>query len=711
MELLAPVGTIQSLKSAVIAGADAVYFGLGELNARAKSLDFDRTNAKEWIDYCHLFGVKVYITINVNVYDSELEKAMSLVRVAYQSNADALIVSDLGLITLIRKEFPDFCIHVSTQAGIKNKSASDFYKKLGVTRVVFARESSLKEIASVSGVEKEVFIHGALCVAFSGNCLLSCYVGGKSGNRGQCRQPCRQLYEVRDQNGKQLLDGYCLSTKDICLADYLQELENAGVDSLKIEGRLKSPEYVFAVTSYYRKLLDGVKSSKKDILTAFNRGSFTPAYFRGKNVIYTKTSSHIGYPAGKILKLEKKNGFSFATIDCKLQKGDGLKILRNGFEVGGSDVTSCVKSGDRYVIPVSNGVRVGDELCLTRSTELTNEIQAQTRKISVDISLKFGQRAYLSARSGDVGIEIYGDEPLNNRDMSYDEIYAQMSKTGNTDFVLRSLEFVGKGYLPKSRLNAMRNEGLEKLKNAIIRSYSVERCKPTAFATLGVNEKISGTIIESDNLNISNQFDALVYYPNVISCEEFSKAGDFCRKIGKPLFLKFPFLIGEDEQNEYIKFAFENGFGVYADNVSVVELARKYRVRYIAGIGLNIANKITASGYSDARAIISSIETGSHGLGENNFVYSFGRISLMYFEHCPNEVVSGQSCAKCQNKQRKLYYNHINSFELVARRTKYRCYYTLYSDKILDYRSIPNKYICLIEYNSDLSKCSEIIGE
>lgn len=711
MELLAPVGSIQSLKSAVIGGADAVYFGLGELNARAKSLDFDRSNAKEWIDYCHLYGVKVYVTINVNVYDTELEQAMSLVRVAYESNADALIVSDVGLITLIRNEFPDFCIHVSTQAGIKNAYASDYYKKLGVTRVVFARESSLKEIASVSGVEKEVFVHGALCVAFSGNCLLSCYIGGKSGNRGLCRQPCRQLYTVSDQNGKQLFEGYCLSTKDICLADYLQELENAGVDSLKIEGRLKSPEYVFAVTSYYRKLLDGLSSSKKDIMIAFNRGSFTPAYFEGKNVIYPKTSSHIGLSVGKVLKVEKKNGFSFATVDCQLQKGDGLKILRNGFEIGGSDVTSCVKSGKYCIIPVSNGVRVGDELRLTRSTSLANYVNSQTRKIPVDISLEFDTHAVLTARSGNIKVEIHGDEPLNIRDMSYDEINSQMSKTGNTDFVLRSLEFVGKGYLPKSRLNAMRNEALEKLRKEIILSYKVMRCGSSALPSFDFTEKLSGTIIESENLYITKDFCALVYYPKNISCSEYAKAGEFCRKKGKPLFIKFPFLIGVEEQIEYIEFASENDFGVYADNVSIVELARRYGVRYIAGIGLNIANKVTASLYSDASAVLSSIETGSKGLGKEYFVYSLGRIPLMYFEHCPNEVVSGQSCAKCQSKQRKLYYKHIDSFELVARRTKYRCYYTLYSDKVLDYPSVTNKYLCLVEYNSDLSKCNEIIGE
>lgn len=712
MELLAPAGTIQSLRAAVVAGADAVYFGLGELNARAKSLDFNESNAKEWIDYCHLYGVKVYITINVNVYDSELEKALYLVSVAYKAKADAVIVSDLGLITLIRKRYPDLCVHVSTQAGIKNYLASDFYKELGVTRVVLAREASLSDISKISGVEKEVFAHGALCVSFSGNCLLSCYVGGKSGNRGQCRQPCRQLYSVTDESGRKLFEGYALSTKDVCLADYLSQLSSAGVDCLKIEGRLKSPEYVFAVTTYYRQLLDRLKPDKKDVLISFNRGSFAPAYFKGKNVIYTKTSSHIGLPIGKVLKVENKNGFYFATVDCELEKGDGLKILREGYEVGGSDVTSCVKSGNNFVIPVSKGIKPNDDLRLTRSAELSKKVLYKTRKLAVDFFLKFGENAVLSAKHDGIEVEAEGEKPADIRNMSYDEVCSQLSKTGNTSFELRSLIFEGNGYLPKSRLNALRNEVLDKLKKAIVDNYAVSPCRNSYSAVDRSNkDRINGVIVESDNLNIEVEFDALVYYPKIVCSEEYAKAVEYCKNKSKRLFIKFPFLIGVDEQKEYYLFAKKNGVGVYADNVSVVQAARNYSIPYIAGIGLNIANEITVTAFSDATAIVSSVELGRNGVDKNCFVYSYGRIPLMHFEHCPNEVVSGKNCDSCQNPTRTLYYNHVNSFKLIGRKTKYRCYYTMYSDKIIDYGVRKNAFVCLIDSDERLSKCDEIIGE
>lgn len=711
MELLAPAGTIEALVAAVNAGADAVYFGLGELNARAKSIDFSLSNLREWTDYCHLYGVKVYITLNVNVYDSELDRALELAHNSYEKGADALIVSDLGLITEIRRQYPFIPIHVSTQAGIKTVDGAEFYKKLGATRVVLSREASIEEIASIKGVEKEVFGHGALCVAFSGNCLLSCYIGGKSGNRGQCRQPCRQEYTVTDEGGNTLCKGYRLSAKDICLDKYLSELERVGVDCLKIEGRLKSPEYVYSVTRYYRELLDGLKPNKNDVLTAFARGGFTPAYFKARNVIYPKTASHIGREVGKVLSITRKNGFPYAIVNVPFNKGDGLKILRNGVEVGGSDVTSCIKTEKGYLIPVSNGVEKGDTLCLTRSEALSDKVRKAKKRIGVSFDLSIGTPSILTASSGAVSVSVSGADAVDIRDLTYEEMFSQLSKTGNTDFKLDSLTFSGSGYLAKSALNQLRNNTLDVLKKAMIDAYSQEIALPTDLQPLKNSEHIQGTIIETDKL-IDGDYKALVYYPRYVSIQEYKKAVDFVKSSGKRLYIKLPVLLDRNTQIELVNFAKANDVGIYADNIGLVELMRQNSIAYIAGIGLNIVNSFTAKQFADADAIIASVELGGCTVDGTTHTFASGRIPLMHFEHCPNESVNGVGCKNCKNKGRTLYYNYGNNkFKLIGFVSDKRCYYSLYSDRVINLDFVKdNKYISFIGGDAPV-RTDGIIGE
>lgn len=711
MELLAPAGTIEALIAAVNAGADAVYFGLGELNARAKSIDFSLSNLSEWADYCHLYGVKVYITLNVNVYDSELDRALELAYNAYEKGADALIVSDLGLITEIRRLYPFIPVHVSTQAGIKTVDGAEFYKKLGVTRVVLSREASIDEIASIKGVEKEVFVHGALCVAFSGNCLLSCYIGGKSGNRGQCRQPCRQEYIVTDESGNTLCKGYNLSSKDICLDKYLSELESVGVDCLKIEGRLKSPEYVYSVTKYYRDLLGGLKPDKKDVLTVFARGGFTPAYFKSRNVIYPKTASHIGREVGKVLGITRKNGFPYALVNAPFNKGDGLKILRKGVEVGGSDVTSCTKTEKGYLIPVSNGVEKGDILCLTRSEALSDKVRKAKKRLGVSFTLSIGSPSILTASYGDISVFVNGADAVDIRDLTYEEVFSQLSKTGNTDFMLEHLTCSGSGYLAKSVLNQLRNNTLDTLKRAIIDAYNQEIASLTDIQEIKQNGHIQGTIIESDRL-IDGDYTALVYYPRYVSTSEYQKAVDFVRSSGKKLYIKLPVLLDRTLQNELVNFAKSNGIGVYSDNIGLVELSRQCSVPYIAGIGLNIANSFTAKQFADADAIVASVELGGYTVEGATHTFASGRIPLMHFEHCPNESVNGVGCKDCKNKGRTLYYNYGNNkFKLIGFISDKRCYYSLYSDRCIKLDFVKdNKYISFIGGDAPI-KADGIIGE
>ena len=276
-ELLAPAGDFECLVAAVRGGADAVYIGGKLFSARAYAKNFDLEEIKKAVSYCHLHGVKLYVTMNVLMYDGELENALNFARGLYTVGVDALIVADFGLVRLLREYLPDFELHASTQMSVHNSAGADEVYKLGCTRVVLARELSGKDIKDVTEkcmAETEVFLHGALCVCHSGQCLFSSMIGGRSGNRGECAQPCRLPYN----------DGrYILSLSDLSLAHHIKELVGSGVASLKIEGRMKSPDYVYTVTSIYRRLLDENRNSTRAedsmLERVFSRSGFTDGYF------------------------------------------------------------------------------------------------------------------------------------------------------------------------------------------------------------------------------------------------------------------------------------------------------------------------------------------------------------------------------------------------------------------------------------------------
>jgi len=284
MELLAPAGSMEALRAAVCNGADAVYLGADTFNARMNARNFSAADLQEAVVYCHVRGVKVHLTLNTLVLDREMPRAAELIRLAASCGVDAFIVQDLGVVSLCRQLAPDVPIHASTQMSIHSLEGVLEAAALGCSRVVLARELPAEEIAHIckkSPVEIEVFVHGALCMCYSGQCYLSSVIGRRSGNRGQCAQPCRLPYGY----GRFESTRYPLSLKDNCLAGELDELRRMGVASIKIEGRMKRPEYVAIVTRAYRTVLNGGKLTPSDLQeleTAFSRQGFTDGYFRGQ---------------------------------------------------------------------------------------------------------------------------------------------------------------------------------------------------------------------------------------------------------------------------------------------------------------------------------------------------------------------------------------------------------------------------------------------
>ena len=313
-EILAPAGNIDSLKAAVLYGADAVYFGLSDFNARIKADNFSFDNLGEWVDFCHLYGVKVYITLNTIVKNNELNKLKEFIYKATTCNVDAFIVTDIATITLCKKICPNIPLHFSTQFGVHNLEGAIRAKKLGASRVILSRETPLSEIKRIiSGVDIEVeaFVHGAMCVSFSGNCYLSSFLDRNSGNRGRCKQPCRLKCSssITDENG------YYLSMKDLCLIDRVKELADIGVVSLKIEGRLKSAEYVASSVVAYKNALLG-KKNKADLdnlKSTYSRVSTNNGYLDGTkcDIITSLIQNNTGLEIGRVCKTERlKNGLN-----------------------------------------------------------------------------------------------------------------------------------------------------------------------------------------------------------------------------------------------------------------------------------------------------------------------------------------------------------------------------------------------------------------
>ena len=315
IELLAPVGDFECLKAAVQNGADSVYFGANMFSARASAKNFDLENLELAINYAKLRGVKTNLTLNILIKNNELNDAFELAKKAYEFGIDAIIVQDLGLATLLIKNFPNLAIHASTQMSVHNLEGVKKLEKLGFKRVVLSRELSIEEIENIcknTNIEIECFIHGALCISYSGQCLFSSIVGGRSGNRGRCAQPCRLPYTLLENN-KELNKGYLLSPRDLCGLEYLPDLIEAGVSCLKIEGRMKTPDYVATVTKTYRKYIDiilnannnfsiqqdSIKIDKRDIhdlMQAYNRGNFTNGHLSSKenrNLIFKDKPNNI----------------------------------------------------------------------------------------------------------------------------------------------------------------------------------------------------------------------------------------------------------------------------------------------------------------------------------------------------------------------------------------------------------------------------------
>lgn len=525
VELLAPAGNMECLHAAVKAGADAVYLGAGHFNARRGADNFSLENLAEACDYAHLRGVKIYLTLNTVVLPSELPDALELARQAYRCGVDAFIVQDIGISIELSRIMPDVEVHVSTQMNIHDEDGLRAAAALGVTRVTLARELSLAEIARLHelaeelGVELESFAHGALCICYSGQCFMSSLVGGRSANRGRCAQACRLPYELHNRALRKTLDApgeHLLSPKDLCTANLIPELLHAGVASLKIEGRMKSPEYVQAVVGVYRAVIDRVEAAidrdgidsvvasdapelraseeEMNVLSdAFSRG-FTTAYLKGKRgneIMSYGRPNNRGVFVGRVAKV--REGLVFIDPETELHVGDLIEFWTNrGHFVHTIGEFKTDRAG-RVFFPVERAVGKGDRVFRVRNAEaaFVDDDKLPSVAVCARAELRIGQPALLTftVAAGDASVTVEGPEveAARTKAITEEEVREHIDRMGTTPFYLSSLEIdldegVGMGF---SMLHKLRARAAEELQETILAHYharKLERTPSRAFA-------------------------------------------------------------------------------------------------------------------------------------------------------------------------------------------------------------------------------------
>ena len=499
VELLAPAGSYESLRAAVNAGADAVYIGGSRFGARAYADNPDENALLDGIGYCHLHGKKLYMTVNTLLKEEELEQELySYLLPYYQAGLDGVIVQDFGVVQYLAEHFPGLPVHASTQMTITGCDSVRVLQRHGVTRVVPARELSLDEVQQIieeTGIEVETFVHGALCYCYSGQCLFSSMIGGRSGNRGRCAQPCRLPF--RREDGERNVLGsqkYLLSMKDLCTLELLPEIVGAGIASLKIEGRMKRPEYTAGVVSIYRKYLDRLeqmdgkpkhwKADPEDLRTLmdlYNRGGFTGGYYHqhnGPKMMSMERPNHFGTEAARLI-LQKKGGVQAQALEY-LYPGDVLESHDTSF---GMTVKEEVKSGGRILLPKTGMRPNGNELLYrTKSEQLLRKLREayveQEQKIKINGVLKISawEPAMLELHCGTVRVEVRSEEiaqPAESRPVDAAAARKQIEKTGNTMCTFEQLTVLVEDglFFPLRALNELRRQGIEALTEKLLGRY------------------------------------------------------------------------------------------------------------------------------------------------------------------------------------------------------------------------------------------------
>ena len=621
VEILAPAGSMECLKAAIAAGADAVYTGGALFGARAYAHNLTEEELLEAIDYVHLHGRRLYLTVNTLIKDREMEKQMyDYLLPYYRQGLDAVIVQDIGLFRFIRKHFPDLPIHASTQMTLTGVDGAKFLEKEGAQRIVTSRELSMaevKKIADETELEIESFVHGALCYCYSGQCLFSSFIGGRSGNRGQCAQPCRLLYRTPEAKRPQ----YLLSLKDICTLELIPEMIESGIYSFKIEGRMKKPEYAAAVAFQYRKYADlylkyyeecpagedpaayamkkyrVCEEDRQMLLDLYNRGGFHTGYYHtqnGREMVSLNRPNHAGVPAVKVLAKKGRNVTAKALTDLYPQDIIELPMRKGREKADNYTCKDAVRKGMNVQIPVfADTPFKRDEIWMrTRNSALIERLHEEfvngkiKERICGTFRLYPQEAATLTVKCRDAEITVTGEKAQEalSQPMSRERIEKQLRKTGNTEFEFSFLkvEIGEKVFLPMQSLNELRREALETLEKVICEKYrrSGEVKDPEEDKTeLSMEEEVlsgwTASVRTAEQMEVILEEEAIgrIYvdctmFPCIWEKDSYVEWITKVHATGKEIYLVMPYIFRERTRKQY-EAAYNRIFGAGWDGILI----------------------------------------------------------------------------------------------------------------------------------------------
>ena len=735
-ELLLPVGNFECLKAAVQNGADAVYLGASSFNARNSATNFNFDELEQAVDYAHLRNVKVHLTLNTLIKNNEFQDAINLAKYAYKIGVDAIIVQDLGLACFLIKNYPDLTIHASTQMTCHNLDGAKYLEKLGFKRIVLSRELSIDEIKNIKSnisSEVEVFAHGALCISYSGQCLYSSLIGGRSGNRGKCAQGCRLPYELLE-NDVTIDRGYLLSPRDLCSIELLPQLISTGVDSLKIEGRMKSPEYVATVARIYRKYLDLAancntsysvdKTDKVELLQVFNRGYFSTGHLKStpnKELIYKEKPNNTGITIGRVSNVNKNKGHISFTLEDNISIGDTISFEHEPTTYKISEIIfnnknlkNCNYNKQIIIGRMKGNIHTGDKIY-----KISDKLLSQTAKksyskefkkiyLNCTLDMHLNNPIKLTISDNITNISVLSDATPSvaiKTPISKERLEKQLNKTNDTPYEFNNFQinlddnlFINIGVI-----NDLRRKGLEKYSNLVKNKY-----KRNSNYTFEEKEHIKN-LHKKDNicvllntLNLNYDYSKLENIDKLyIPLKYFSK--NMYTNILKELSYKFnlyiymPCILRNDFKNMFNKVITNalnnyNIIGFVLSNLGDFELLQKYNPKYefIANYTLNIFNNYTIDNL-DCQTITISPELNIEEINNisdstylNTEFIVYGRIPLMTSNYCllGNSNKCYSDCMHKCNSNNKYYLKDRLNFRFPVIPDNLQIFSTIYNSKI-----------------------------
>ena len=710
-EILAPVGNEEMLYAGLAAGASSFYMAVDDFGARAYAKNFDIENVGSFIDLIHLFGKKVFVTMNILIKDEEMEKAVYYAKKLYECGADALIIQDLGLFTILKDQVPGMDLHASTQMAVRDYYGAKSLMDMGFARVVIARETPIEELRKIATlpVEKEVFVHGSLCVSYSGECLMSSYFGARSANRGRCAGICRQKYSLI-ADGKTLADDYFLNMRDLNVIDQIDQLVDLGIDCFKIEGRMKSPEYVYASVKSYKDKIDKNYYDKNDLRDISNRG-YTKGFIFGQKSDYVRLSSDAKHRSvGKVIKEGNKKYFINSS---ELLLGDNLEIITDKGKKLPYTLNENLKKESKIYLDQYPDAKEGSDVYILNSKKIGLNLEKalgeyKNLPIRIDFRAKVGEPAEITMTYEDKSISLSTDDNLERAkkiSLTEEDLRENLSKFGDDIYKARQINIVMDPdvFIRKKDINRLRREGSAKLKEEILKSFRRDEID-IEIPEVGKNKNHKKEV--NAELKNTNIIPSLLKDFDNIYLEEYDE-----KYAGLSLYLILNSHTDYDI-DELIAFIKEKSIkGVVFNNyrdLAFVDKFRENNIKIRIGRYLNVFNKFTYDFYDKfAEMTSSSVEATFDSINQNGRYFdvealAFGRIELMNMVHCPFSTIKKcglKGCATCKFRNGEMVNENGDRLKIIRREGISRIYPSEASK--IDRRNFSTDISLLVQVFSD----------